>query len=273
MDKTGQICLAWRHLSITVPKSLWSPAKRILRHVSGAAVYHSMTALLGPSGAGKTTLLKYLSGNHQSGLERSSELYLDSDIKSGKLRIGFIEQHAEEILVANMSVGEALRYAFRFKNRHFSQNEMEAHIKTVMEQLLLHHDLLEQPFGSCSGGQQKRIAIAQELMSLNSPPSLLLLDEPTTGLDSTAALLLVDCLRQLCQTHRMAIVLSIHLPSDDLLTRFHQLYILARGGLCIYSGPPTELRAKLDYEVPSDKPPIEEWLRIGCNGECGEHFS
>ena len=91
-----------------------------------------------------------------------------------------------ESIVSSMTVGHILHYAYRFKNGGRGREAVASHMDTVMAQLMLPRDLLGRQFGQCSGGEQKRIAIAQELMAL-TPPTFLFVDEPTTGLDSAAA--------------------------------------------------------------------------------------
>src|SRR5699024_3874106 len=97
-------------------------------------------------------------------------------------------------------------------------------------------DLLDRRFDRCSGGEQKRVAIAQELMALVKP-TVLIIDEATTGLDSVVAFELVHCLRQLAHNHQMTVLTTIHAPNNETLALFDQLYVLAKGGFCIYSGP------------------------------------
>ncbi len=110
----------------------------------------------------------------------------------------------------------------------------------------------------------KRIACAQELMSL-VPPDFLFLDEITTGLDSFAAVEVVKCLASLAANHRMTIIASIHSPSSEILQYFHQLYVLAKGGVCIYSGPPQSLQAYfVDVKKLNEEQPIETLIRIAC---------
>ncbi|OTF83402.1 hypothetical protein BLA29_013657, partial [Euroglyphus maynei] len=123
-------------------------------------------------------------------------------------------------------------------------------MSNVLEQLLLDHKVLDRRFDLCSGGEQKRIALAQELMSLKAP-TFLFVDEPTTGLDSHAALLMVRCLRKLADdpNNRLTILASIHSPNSEILEMFDKLYILAKGGVCIYSGLPTLLRQNLHENI------------------------
>ncbi|OTF83917.1 hypothetical protein BLA29_011986, partial [Euroglyphus maynei] len=179
------------------------------------------------------------------------------------------------MIYGQLSVGEALRYAFLFKNRRFSKHLMNKHVQSIIEELMLDPKILTRRFDLCSGGEQKRIAIAQELMSLKHQPSFLFVDEPTTGLDSNSALVVMKCLRRLADNHRMSVTISIHTPNSDILHLFDKLYVLAKGGVCIYAGPPDMLRPILKERFDMDsgccddhqedeleKPPIEEYLKI-----------
>ncbi|OTF82374.1 hypothetical protein BLA29_011671, partial [Euroglyphus maynei] len=105
-------------------------------------------------------------------------------------------------------------------------------------------------------------------MSIESKPPFLFVDEPTTGLDSESALVVMKCLRRLSM-NGMTVMVSIHAPSSDILNLFDQLYILAKGGVCIYSGHPEQLRPHLlrvtGIQLNEDDSPIQEYLRIASN--------
>ena len=145
----------------------------------------------------------------------------------------------------------------------------------VLLELMLDKEILDRPFEKCSGGEQKRIAIAQELMSLEKKKSSSLLfmfiDEPTSGLDSTAACEVMACLKKLATIHQMTVIVSIHVPSSDILQLFDKLYVLAKGGLCIYSNKPEliekTLENKLSLKIPETRPPVECLIKIACNGK------
>ena len=86
---------------------------------------------------------------------------------------------------------------------------------------------------NCSGGQKKRLSIGLELIF---SPNVLLLDEPTTGLDSVSSLQLVQLLKSLVQSHPVIICASIHQPSAKLFSYFDNLYVISAKGTCIYNG-------------------------------------
>lgn len=93
-----------------------------------------------------------------------------------------------------------------------------------------------------SGGQHKRVSIAQELLS---NPDILVLDEPTSGLDSLTCFKTVSMLRDLVELSAnndyikpMAIIVTIHQPQPKVFNLFHHVYILANGGRVIFEGGP-----------------------------------
>lgn len=93
-----------------------------------------------------------------------------------------------------------------------------------------------------SGGQHKRVSIAQELLS---NPDILVLDEPTSGLDSLTCFKTISMLRDLVELSAsndfmkpMAIIVTIHQPQPKVFNLFHHVYILANGGRVIYEGAP-----------------------------------
>ena len=88
---------------------------------------------------------------------------------------------------------------------------------------------------SCSGGQRKRLSIALEIIS---KPNILILDEPTTGLDSPSCTHIVNIMRELVanKQHPTAIVATIHQPSVAVFNSFNRTYVLSANGKCIYHG-------------------------------------
>lgn len=96
----------------------------------------------------------------------------------------------------------------------------------------------------CSGGERKKLAIAQEVSSFPSP-SIIFIDEPTSGLDSDASIKVISQLQSFvqssglsCNDTPVSIIVTIHQPSYKLLQFFHQIYVLSVNGSCIYSGSP-----------------------------------
>lgn len=266
------VSILWRNLRFEVNNSRYNcwfnKPKIILQRLNGHLYRKSLNGFLGPSGSGKTTLLNCLNGTLQSGVSADSEIYIRRNDKIPVIRI--IEQHIQETIIGKMTIRQILEYAFRFKNNRDDNRIMDEHIGQVLKELILDETILNKQFEHCSGGEQRRVAIAQELMSLQQP-DFLFLDEPTTGLDSNSALLVMQCLRRLVDHNdHLTILVSIHVPSSDILNLFDKLYILAKGGVCIYFDDAKNLLGKLQQttqqELEADKPTIEEYSKIACKG-------
>ena len=78
----------------------------------------------------------------------------------------------------------------------------------------------------------------------------------------------IKCLKRLSKKHNICVITSIHQPNSDLLLMFDKLYVLSKGGHCVYSGPPQQLSQHLtDCEIVLKKEelPIEVLLKYSCN--------
>jgi ABC-type multidrug transport system ATPase subunit len=90
-----------------------------------------------------------------------------------------------------------------------------------------------------SGGERKRLCIAQELLV---EPSVILLDEPTSGLDSAMSAVTVEVLQSLARARGICVICSIHQPSSQIFHAFDDLFLVAKGE-AIYAGPTSAARA------------------------------
>ena len=73
------------------------------------------------------------------------------------------------------------------------------------------------------------------------------------------------CLQRLTMVHHITVIASIHAPNTETLNLFDQIYVLAKGGICIYSGP--QLQPQLNLAIAPQQPPIEVLLKIACSGK------
>jgi len=179
----NKISIAWVDMTFSKKSFPWSEQKIIINQINGYFNFGSLNALMGSSGAGKTTLLKCLSGRHRSGLSNQTQIYLSS---TDKIRTCFINQLQNEHLILSLTVRESLNYASKLKNSGIDLNvDHQINVKNLMNELII-NDIENTIVANCSGGEQKRIAIALELTSIIKP-NMLCIDEPTTGLDSDSA--------------------------------------------------------------------------------------
>lgn len=206
----------------------------ILDHMNGSYKSGELTAVMGPSGAGKTSLLNLISRRR----EKDYTGFLNLIGTQKKVKICTIPQI--DSLPEELSVRENLMFASRLKN----DNRNLDHKKNVesIAQLLGIEGCLDTKTGDVSGGEQKRLSIGQELVS---KPDVLILDEPTSGLDSLTCYKTLCILKDLVKASAsktidpIAIVLSIHQPQQEVFELFDKIYMISKGGVPIYNGPPT----------------------------------
>jgi ABC-type multidrug transport system ATPase subunit len=247
---TDTLKLIWQDVSYSASRGgplSWvksAPEKKILNNLSGHLSSGSMTALMGPSGSGKTTLLNCISGKiKSSGLKGSVFLRFPDRRFSGimqNIRIGFVPQ--QEHMFMEFTVRETIMFASRLINHSSSSMSSESGIKRRVEETIASLDMTacaDSKLSLVSGGQLKRTSIALELISL---PQILMLDEPTTGLDSDNAESLISLLKKISDgIFAPAIVATIHQPSTDTFLMFDQIYLLSKHGSNIYFGPPAQV--------------------------------
>jgi ABC-type multidrug transport system ATPase subunit len=203
--------------------------KPLLENVSMVVQPGELIAIMGPSGAGKSTLLALLNGSSapSAGTVRLGGIDLHRHFDLFRGRIGYVPQ--DDIMHANLTVHQALRYAARLRlPRDFSRREILQRVAQVIKQLGLEGTentrIGDQQRRGISGGQRKRVNVALELMS---DPTTLILDEPTSGLSSADAASMLELLRKLADSGKIVIV-TIHQPSMEVFSRFDAVAVVAR---------------------------------------------
>lgn len=184
-----------------------------------------------------------LNGQLKTRLSNETEIYLSNQTS---VQTCFIAQETSDYLMKGLTGRQIVMYASKIKNIFPSVNHEEITNKWLQELDIL--STSNTPVEKCSGGERKRLAVALELTALNMP-NLLCLDEPTSGLDSHSAEVVMSTLKRVASNHPLTIVTSIHQPTTEILSQFDQLSILARGGVCIYNGTPSQLHISLN-QVP-----------------------
>ena len=233
----------------------------ILHNLSGVVEPGQMLAVMGPSGSGKTSLLNVLSaklfGKYQGSVSINGHV---ADRAVIRRVAGFVPQ--EDILFGSQTVREALKFYADLKLpttlTSAQKGEMidyilaELGLKKVENSLIGYVGADAAASGlprGLSGGERKRLSIGCQLIS---NPSLLFLDEPTTGLDSYASESVIQTLSKLALQGR-TIVFTIHQPSVEVLSLFDRLLLLGRGR-AVYFGNNAEMLdyfAGIGYRCPS----------------------
>ncbi|WIA39802.1 hypothetical protein OEZ86_005855 [Tetradesmus obliquus] len=213
--------------------------KRILHSISSSCVSGRLTALMGPSGAGKSSLLDILAGVKVAGKARGQVLLGGAPCRAADFArlASYVQQ--KDVLVPSATVREALVTSALLKlPRSMSKAQKLARVDALLELLELSHVAAsyigDEALGikGISGGEKRRVSVGIELVK---DPSIIFLDEPTTGLDSEMALGVARCLAACAQAGKM-VVATIHQPNSLITDTFDDWALLAKGRL-LYAGP------------------------------------
>jgi ABC transport system ATP-binding/permease protein len=202
----------------------------------------NLVGIMGGSGVGKTTLLNVLSGitKPQEGEVRINGFDLYSE--EGKIHlkgvIGFVPQ--DDLLIEELTVYQNLYYSARMCLDNLTDNELISVVDKTLSELDL-DEIRNLKVGNSlnkviSGGQRKRLNIALELIR---EPTILFVDEPTSGLSSVDSETVMNLLKE--QTYRgKLVIINIHQPGSDLYKMFDKIMIIDKGGYLIFYGNPSE---------------------------------
>lgn len=170
----------------------------------------------------------------------------------------------DDILLATFTPTEAFKFSadLRLKNLNESQ-KMERVMKLIKELGLT--KCKDTKIGNAmirgvSGGERKRTSIGVELLT---NPAMLFLDEPTTGLDSSTALQVIELLQTL--SHRgVNVVSTIHQPSSEIFDSFERLILICRGNI-IYQGEAhqaVDYFTRLGHKCPDFSNPSDYFMKL-----------
>ncbi|KAF1945804.1 P-loop containing nucleoside triphosphate hydrolase protein [Clathrospora elynae] len=191
-------------------------------------------------------------------LSTSGRTLFNGSEDASQIRSAYVIQ--QDILLPTLTVRETLTYAAHLR---LPSSVGEKERKLLVEEVILELSLKEaantrignHAHKGCSGGEKRRTSIGVQLLS---NPSLLWLDEPTTGLDSTSAFQVVKTLRTLAQKGR-TIIVTIHQPRSEIWDLFDHVILLTRGSPA-YAGTAKDCLpylAKLGHEMPPFTNPAE----------------
>jgi ABC-type multidrug transport system ATPase subunit/ABC-type multidrug transport system permease subunit len=229
--------------------------KKILQPTMISIEPGELVAIIGESGSGKSTLMKALAGVNAP---TEGVITVNGEPLAARLTdVGYLPQ--DEVVHPGLTVYEALDYAARLRlPQDTSQEEIETTVDRVLEELELESHGNTR-IGSLSGGQRKRVGLAAELLS---QPSLLFLDEPTTGLDPGLEGRMMGLLHDLAERSRAVVVVTHATKSLDVCGK---IVVMGRGGRLCFHGSPAEAldffgaETYDDIYAQLDRRPPEEW--------------
>ena len=177
--------------------------KSIIENIDFSINENDFLGIVGPNGSGKTTLLKTLLGNLKP---------LRGDISREKIQFGYVPQRDIVQPLLPYTVHDVVmmgRYSLMgiFGN---PQNEDEKIVNECLSHVGI-EDLKNQRYNSLSGGQRQRTLIAR---ALAVQPQILILDEPTNGMDTPSHYSLLELISQLHDESRLTIIIVSHLLTD-----------------------------------------------------------
>ncbi|CAJ1912482.1 unnamed protein product [Sphenostylis stenocarpa] len=226
------MAMVWEDLTVEVQKK---KKKVVLNGITGFAKPARVLAVMGPSGCGKTTFLDSFTGKLAPNLVMTGNILINGKKKSLNSReVSYVAQ--EDLFLGTLTVKETIAFSanMRLPSKMTKEEINQVVEETIMEMGL--EDCADTRIGNwhCKGistGEKKRLSIGLEILT---QPHILLLDEPTTGLDSASAFFVIQALCNIAQNGKI-VVCSIHQPSGDIFYLFDDLLLLS-GGETVYFG-------------------------------------
>ncbi|XP_049811851.1 protein scarlet-like [Schistocerca nitens] len=273
-ESTESFDLAWYNITVKYKKDIadsktyiknlipWRKSINdytcVLNNVTGKAEGGQLIALMGASGGGKTTLLAAI-GNRLKG-QISGEVYLNGHLVTRSLMMkvsGFVPQN--NIAFNTLTVNEHLLFMARMRmDSKISASSRKTWINSLVSELGL-STCADTVLSKISGGELKRLMLAIELLT---DPPILLCDEPTTGLDSYNAQIMIQKLKSLAARGKI-VICSVHQPSSEVFRFFDHLILLAEGRVAFQGtlSEAAEFFKRLGYMCPDSFNPADFYIK------------
>ena len=211
-----------------------------------------VNGLLGPNGAGKSTMMNILSGNLSQTSGRIT--FNGEDIrnmgKEFRKRLGYMPQ--QQALYPGFTAAQFLGYMATLRGMEKAETTDTVH--RVLRQVEL-EDVATRKIKTFSGGMKQRLLIAQAILA---DPDVLVLDEPTAGLDPKQRIAIRNLIASLAE--RKIVIVSTHVVSD--IAGIAKEILLLKQGELISQLPPAELIQQIDgtvWEVSVSKDDLPSW--------------
>ncbi|CAD7696795.1 unnamed protein product [Ostreobium quekettii] len=233
----GRVDLDWAELRLTLTLKDGS-LKKILDGVSGSARAGRLLAIMGPSGSGKTSLLNALARQvpKTKGMKFTGRLTVNGSAAGlDGLPQAYVQQ--DDLFFSQLTVREILTMAAHLRlPPSMADAAKDEYVERLIAKLGLSNStdtrVGDAKTRGISNGEKKRLSIGCELIH---SPSLIFVDEPTTGLDSFQAEKVMETLKDLVRDGH-TVICSIHQPRSSIFAMFDDLILLCEGRT-VYSGP------------------------------------
>ena len=280
----SKIYLTWEHLtvlykntSVTKSFSRFKAGKnyeeiedtetvRILSDVSGVAKPGDLIAIMGASGSGKTSLLNTLACRNSRNLDVSGFVKINGQQISRDIIkdvSGYVEQN--DTFMASMTASEVLFFyaSLMLHDQSMTRGEKEDKAIRILKKVGLSKvkDCFVGDINNpgLSGGEKRRLAVATQLLS---EPSLIFLDEVTSGLDSFMAESVIDTIRNLAMTG-CTILCTIHQPASAVYEMFDKVCLMSEGSVAFLGNKTDALTyfESIGHKCPPTHCPADHFIR------------
>jgi energy-coupling factor transport system ATP-binding protein len=236
--------------------------RKVLHEINLELKEEKWIAIVGRTGSGKSTLVQHMNGliRPTSGSIQIGDITITADRKKHPplfRKVGMVFQYAEHQLFEE-TVAKDIAYGP--KNLEWPEELIDKRVKKAMNQVGLDPSLLERSPFELSGGQKRRVAIAGVLAM---QPNVLILDEPTAGLDPAGKAMIMRLIEEWQKEGQRTVILITH-QMDDVAEYADEVIVLADGNvkwqtdpLTLFSSYRTELE-EMGLGIPKSMQFVEE---------------
>ncbi|KAL2565411.1 hypothetical protein AAZV13_19G105800 [Glycine max] len=254
--------MIWEDVTVERPASFGAhDNKKLLNRITGFAEPARIMAVMGPSGCGKTTFLDSITGRLPVNVVVTGNILINGKRSLYSKEVSYVAQ--EELFLGTLTVKETLTYS---ANTRLPSKMSKEEINKVVEETIMEmglEDCADTRIGNwhCRGisnGEKKRLSIGLEILT---QPHVLLLDEPTTGLDSASAFYVIQSLCHIALNGKI-VICSIHQPSSETFDLFDDLLLLSIGETVYFGEANMALKffADAGLPFPSRRNPSDHFL-------------